>query len=185
MLMGKNVVGSEGYIIGEFNGFYLDLKTWKATAFYVDLSDETIDELSFKKPLFGKIVICLPTRLIKVVGDVITLVEPVRTLKDIAENENQLRSTKLDGKKIVSAKGYSLGEVEGLDVDIDNWELRGLQVTLTDEAATELGFKRPIVSKVVVKIPTNVVSTVGNFITLDQSIENLKSLVECIKSCKT
>ncbi len=56
-------------------------------------------------------------------GDVITLVEPVRNLKDIAEKENQLRSTKLDGKKIVGAKGYSLGEVEGLDVDIDNWQV--------------------------------------------------------------
>ncbi len=185
MLRGKKVVGSEGYILGEFDGLYFDLSTWKATAFYVGLSDEATDELNFKKPFLSKIIICLPTQLIKVIGDIITLAEPVRNLKDIAEKENQLGSSKLDGKKIVGAKGYSVGEVEGLDVDTDNWQVTGLQVILTDEAATELGFKRPLVSKVVVKIPTNAISTIGNFITLDQAIENLKSLVECIKSCKS
>jgi sporulation protein YlmC with PRC-barrel domain len=86
---------------------------------------------------------------------------------------------------MLGPNGYSIGEVEGLDVDTDNWQVTGLHVILTDEAATELGFKRPLVSKVVVKIPIYAISTVGNFITLDKAIESLKSLVECIKSCKS
>jgi sporulation protein YlmC with PRC-barrel domain len=109
----------------------------------------------------------------------------VRNLKDIAEIENQIGSAKLEGKKIVGANGYSVGEVEGLDVNIDNWQVTGLEVILTDEAATELGFKRPLVSKVIVKIPSNAINSVGNFITLDKAVENLKSLVECIRSCKS
>jgi len=40
LLKGKKVVGSEGYILGEFDGLYFDITTWKATAFYVGLSDE-------------------------------------------------------------------------------------------------------------------------------------------------
>ncbi len=185
MLRGRKVVGSEGYILGEFDGLCYDLSTWKATAFYIDLSDEATDELNFKKPFLSKIIISLPTQLINAIGDIITLTEPVRNLKDIAEKENLLGTTKLDGKKIVGAKGYSIGEVEGLDIDTANWQVTGLQVILTDEAATELGFRRPLVSKVVVKIPANAINTIGNFITLDQSIENLKLLVECIKSCKS
>ena len=185
LLKGKKVVGSEGYILGEFDGLYFDITTWKATAFYVGLSDEAIAELDFKKPFLSKIVIFLPTQLIKAVGDVKTLVEPVRNLKNIAEKENQLISIKLDGKKMLGPNVYSIGEVECLDVDTDNWQVTGLQVSLTDEAATELGFKRPLVSKVVVKIPIYAISTVGNFITLDKAIESLKSLVECIKSCKS
>ena len=94
LLKGKKVVGSEGYILGEFDGLYFDITTWKATAFYVGLSDEAIAELDFKKPFLSKIVIFLPTQLIKAVGDVITLVQPVRNLKNIAEKENQLISTK-------------------------------------------------------------------------------------------
>jgi hypothetical protein len=59
-----------------------------------------------------------------------------------------------------------------------------LQVGLTDDAATELGFKRPFLSKVVIIVPSKIVSQVGNFITLSEEIENLESLVECIRSCQ-
>jgi len=44
---------------------------------------------------------------------------------------------------MLGTNGYSIGEVEGLDVDTDNWQVTGLQVILTDEAATDLGFKDP------------------------------------------
>ena len=55
-------------------------------------------------------------------------------------------ATTLNGKKIVSAKGETLGEVTGVDVDLSNWHASGLYVNLTDEATTELGFKKPFLS---------------------------------------
>ncbi len=183
-LKGKKVVGSEGYILGEMADLYIDINTWQATAFYVSLSDEATSELDLKKPFLQKIIVCLPTQLIKAVGDIITLTEPVRNLKDIAEKEILVNPTKLESKKVVGAKGYVVGEVEGLDVELSNWQVTGLQVGLTDDTATELGFKRPFLSKVVVIIPSNAVSAVGNFITLDKAIEDLASLVECIRSCQ-
>jgi sporulation protein YlmC with PRC-barrel domain len=184
LLKGKKVVGTEGYILGEVDGVDIDLNTWQATVFYVSLSDETTAELSFKKPFLRKIVVCLPTQLIKAVGDVITLNEPIRNLKDIAEKEIQVNPTKIEGKKVIGAKGYVLGEVEGLDVELSNWQVTGVQVGLTDDAATELGFKRPFISKVVVIIPSSAMNAIGNFVTLDKAIEDLKSLVECIRSCQ-
>jgi sporulation protein YlmC with PRC-barrel domain len=184
MLDGKKVVGSEGYILGEVDGVDIDLNTWLANAFYVTLSVEAITELGFKKPFLSKIAVCLPTQLIKAVGEVITLKEPIRNLEDIAEREISVSSIKLKGKKVIGAKGYVVGEVEGVDVELSAWQVTGLQVGLTDDAATELGFKRPFLSKVVIIIPSRIVSLVGNFVTLDEDIENLESLVECIKSCQ-
>ena len=184
LLKGKKVVGTEGYILGEMNDLHVDFNTWQATAFYVILSDEAAAELDFKKPFLRRIIVCLPTELIQAVGDVITLKTPVRNLKDIAEKEVQVDTVKIEGKKVVSAKGYVVGEVEALDVDFSNRQVTGLQVGLTDDAATELGFKRPILSKVAVIIPSSAVGAIGNFVTLDKSIENLKSLVECIRSCQ-
>jgi sporulation protein YlmC with PRC-barrel domain len=184
LLKGKKVVGTEGYILGEMNDLYVDFSTWQATAFYVILSDMAAAELDFKKPFLRKIIVCLPTELIKAVGDVITLTAPIRNLKDIAEKEIQVNPLKIEGKKVVSTKGYAVGEVEALDVEFSNWQVTGLQVGLTDDAATELGFKRPILSKVAVIIPSSAVGAIGNFVTLDKSIENVKSLVECIRSCQ-
>ena len=184
ILEGKKVIGSEGYILGEVDGVNINSNTWQANTFYVNLSDEATAELGFKKPFLGKITICLPTQLIKTVGDVIALKEPIRNLEDIAEKEVLPSSTELKGKKVVSAKGKAIGEIEGFDIELSSWQVTGLEVGLTDDAATELGFKRPFLSKVVIVIPTKIVSLVGNFVTLDEEAENLESLVECIKSCQ-
>ena len=59
-----------------------------------------------------------------------------------------------------------------------------MQVGLTDSAASELGFKSLFLSKVVIIIPSKIVSLVGSRIILDEAIENLESLVECIRSCQ-
>ena len=184
LLDGTKVVGSEGYILGEVDGVDIDLSSWKANALYVSLSDDATAEFKLKKSFLSKITVCLPVKLVKAVGEVITLKEPIRKLEDIAEKEKIARPTKLKGKKVLGAKGYVIGEVEGLDLDLSNWQVKGLQVSLTEDAATELGFKRPLLSKVVIIIPSEIVGVVGNFITLDEYIENLEALVECIKSCQ-
>lgn len=136
-LKGKKVVGSEGYILGEIDDLYVDLETWQATAFYVNLSNDAIAELGFKKSRLHKIVICLPTKLIKAVGDIVTLTQPLRNVKDIEENQIQMTPNKLEGKKVVSVKGNTIGQAEGFDVDTDNWQVTGLDVSLTDQAATD------------------------------------------------
>lgn len=184
MLDGKKVVGSEGYILGEVDGIDVDLNTWQANAFYVNLSDEATLELSFKKPFLRKITVCLPTQLVKAVGEVVTLNEPIRNLEDVEERGILVSPIELKGKKVIGAKGYVVGEIEGFDIELGSWKVTGLQVGLTNEAAAKLGFKTPFLSKVVVIIPAEIVSEVGNFITLDKRLKNLKSLVECIRSCQ-
>lgn len=184
LLDGKKVVGPEGYILGEVDGVNIDLNSWRASNFYVSLSDEATRELGFKKSFLSKTTVCLPTKLVKAVGEVITLKEPIRSLEDIAEKRDCESFIKLKGKKVVGSEGFVVGEVEGLDLEPGSWQVKGLQVGLTDDAATKLGFKRPFRSKVVIIIPSTIVSLVGNLITLDESIKNLESLTECIKSCQ-
>jgi len=183
-LDGKKVIGSEGYILGQVDGIDIDINTWKANAFYINLSDEAIKEIGLEKHFLSKITVCLPTSFVKAVGEVIALKVPIRSLEDIAEKGIPFSATKIKGKKVVGARGYVVGEVEGFDVNFSNWQVVGLQVGLTDDAATELGFKRPFLSKVVVIVPSEIVSLVGNFVSLDESIESLESLVECIRSCQ-
>jgi sporulation protein YlmC with PRC-barrel domain len=184
LLTGKTVVGTDGYILGEVDGVNVNINTWQTNAFYVNLSAEATAELGLKKPFLRKITVSLPTQLIKAVGEVVTLNEPIRNLEDIAKRGLLGSSTKLEGKKVTGAKGYVIGEVEGFDVDISSWKVTGLEVGLTDEAATKLGFKKPFLSKVVVIIPSNIIRLVGNFIALNETVDSLRSLVECIRSCQ-
>jgi len=184
LLKGKKVVGSEGYILGEMNDLHVDFDSWQATAFYVVLSDEATAEFNFRKPFLRKVSVCLPTDLIEVVGDVVTLKTPIRSLKDIADTEMQVNTPRVEGKKVLNPEGEAVGTVEGVDVEVEGWKVLGLQVALTDHAAAELGFKQPIISKVVVVVPGTAVELIQNFVTLDKSVQDLKSLVECIRSCQ-
>ncbi len=106
LLKAKKVVGAEGYILGEINDFHVDFNLWQATAFYVILSEEAAAELNLKKPFLRKIMVCLPTELIGAVGDVVTLKQPIRNLKDVAEKEMLVKSVKVEGKRVVSPNGF-------------------------------------------------------------------------------
>ena len=84
-LNGKKVVDSEGYILGEVDGVDVDTTTWQAPGLYVSLSDDAVVNLGFKKPFLSRIVICMPTKVVKAIGEVVTLTEPLKNLKDMVE----------------------------------------------------------------------------------------------------
>ena len=161
VLKSKKVVGSEGYILGEMGDLHFDLEKWQAIAFYVALSAEAAEELDLKKLALRKIMVCLPIKLIKTVGDVVELTTPVRSIKDVADEEMCVEPVKVVGKKVISMTGYEVGNIEAVDVDFGSWRINGLQVGLTDNAAMDLGFKRPFMSKVVVIIPPSAVGEIG------------------------
>lgn len=89
---------------------------------------------------------------------------------------------RLNGKKVIGAKAYTLGEVNGAEVDTDNWKVTNLHVKLTDEAATELGFKKRFRSSVVC-MPVALITAVGDVVTIDKSVEELRKSREIIE-CK-
>ncbi len=81
-ILGKKVIGTGGYIIGEVKGATVDYKTWQVPELHVKLSSNAADELGFKKR-FRSSTVCIPTKLVQAVGDVITVSPP---LKDLSEN---------------------------------------------------------------------------------------------------
>jgi sporulation protein YlmC with PRC-barrel domain len=87
----------------------------------------------------------------------------------------------LVGKKVITAKAYILGEVKGAEVDVDNWRITHLQVKLTDNAATDLSFKKRFRSSTVC-MPVTLIKAVGEVVTIDKSLEELSKtfdIVEC------
>jgi sporulation protein YlmC with PRC-barrel domain len=184
LLKGKKVVGAEGYILGEVEGVEVDYETWQAKALNVSLTSDATAELGFQKSFLHKVTISLPVQLVEAVGEVIPLKTPIRKLEDAVDKGILVRPIKIEGKQVVGAKGYVVGEVEGLELDLDNWQVTGLQVALNEDATMKLGFKKPFLSKVVVVIPSSAVSHINSFVSLNESLESLESIVECIRSCQ-
>jgi len=85
---------------------------------------------------------------------------------------------KLMGKRVIGANAYTLGEVNGAQVDTEKWQVTHLHVSLTDEATRELGFRKPFMGSVTVCLPVSLVQAVGDVITLNKGIKELKDVVE-------
>ena len=76
----KKVVTSDGVAIGELQGGDVD-KNWQVTHVHIGLNDAALKEFGLKKPFLGRVLICLPTDLVKSVGDTIILKKRLQELK--------------------------------------------------------------------------------------------------------
>lgn len=83
-VIGKQVIGIGGFIIGEVKGAIIDTNTWHVPLIYVKLADNAAIELGFKKR-FRSSTVVLPTKMVLAVGDVITIAPPLKELSESNE----------------------------------------------------------------------------------------------------
>jgi sporulation protein YlmC with PRC-barrel domain len=79
---------------------------------------------------------------------------------------------KLSGKFVICAGGFDLGDVNGIEMNTDTWQVTHLHVRLSKQASEDLGFKTRFTSKTVC-LPTSLVSKIGDNILLNKSLEEL------------
>ena len=80
--------------------------------------------------------------------------------------------------KVITDDAFTLGEVDGAHADTATWQITHLDVELTKVATGELGFKKPILGSVTVRLPITAVKQVGDVITLNKSLLEFKNLKE-------
>ncbi len=90
-----------------------------------------------------------------------------------------MKINKLDGMIVITADAYTLGEVDGVHADIDTWNITHVDVDLTKEAAKEFGFKKSLLGSLTVCLPVNAIKKVGDVISLNKALADLKNLKEC------
>jgi sporulation protein YlmC with PRC-barrel domain len=84
-LEGKGVIDSEARVLGYISGLEFDTGNWKITHLSVKLADDAIEDLGFKKPRLGSIVVTMPIEVVKAVRDVIAIDRGIKDLKSVIE----------------------------------------------------------------------------------------------------
>lgn len=84
-LLGLTVITSDAYKLGQLEGTEVDTDSWKVTHLRIDLTDEAVRELAFRKPLLGGVRICLPVSHVSKLGDVVTLKSSLAEVKSTPE----------------------------------------------------------------------------------------------------
>ena len=79
---------------------------------------------------------------------------------------------KLSGKFVICAGGFDLGEINGVEMDTNTWQVTHLHVKLSKPASEDLGFKKRFRSSTVC-LPISLVSKVGDNILLNKSLDEL------------
>ena len=87
-----------------------------------------------------------------------------------------MKVSKINGLGVITADAYNFGEVNGTHINEKTWMTTHLDVDLTKETAEELGLKKPLLGSVTVSLPIMLVKEVGNVITLNRSLSELKTL---------
>ncbi|KQM12061.1 hypothetical protein AOA80_04655 [Methanomassiliicoccales archaeon RumEn M1] len=69
----RDVITSDGRVIGQLKGAWIDTNNWQVASLVIDLRKEVVDELNIKKPVLKAARINLPTSYVQRVADVVQL----------------------------------------------------------------------------------------------------------------
>jgi len=97
----------------------------------------------------------------------------------VEQVEDMVTAVKLVGLDVVTSDAFVLGQIDGTNVDTNNWKVTHLDIELTDDAARELAFKKPFLGSVKICLPIDFVSKVGDVVTLKTIMADVKSRPEC------
>jgi len=90
------------------------------------------------------------------------------------------------GKKVFTVKGILLGEVDGIEIDENNWAITDIDVKLTDEAEKLFDVKSGMMSKSIMPIPANLMGPIeGDRITLKEVVADPKELVDRVTKARS
>lgn len=88
-LEGKSVITPDAKLVGTVSGVEIDVLQWKVTHLRVELTNELVQTLGYKKPFLGHVEIPLPVEVVKAIADVVSLNKKFSELKEVIEPEKE------------------------------------------------------------------------------------------------
>jgi sporulation protein YlmC with PRC-barrel domain len=102
----------------------------------------------------------------------------VRQDSNSQEDKSLVEISKLNWKKVVTSDGVTIGELQGGEVN-DKWQVTHVHVGLDDAALKEFKLKKPFLGHVLICLPISYVRSINDAVTLNKSLEELRSTREC------
>ena len=84
------------------------------------------------------------------------------------------------GLQVITSDAHVLGELKGSRIDTKTWEVKYLNVKLSDKAADRLGMKKRFGSSMI-SIPVSMVQAAGELVTIAKTMEALETAREIVE----
>jgi len=89
-----------------------------------------------------------------------------------------MKAAKLNGKKVITSKAEVLGEVEGVEIDVSDWSVTHIQISLLKQNIEKFNYKKPLFGSVSVCVPVTLIKAISDVVSISESIEDLKYMRE-------
>ena len=91
-----------------------------------------------------------------------------------------INSEKMVGLQVITADAHVLGEVKGARIDTKAWEVKYLNIKLSDKAADRLGMKKRFGSSTI-SIPVSLIQAFGELVAISKTMEGLETAKEIVE----
>ena len=85
----------------------------------------------------------------------------------------------LNWKRVLTSDGVEIGRLEGGKVDTKTWRVTHVNIGLNDQALIQFDLKKPFLGRILICLPVDMIKSVNDTVTLEQSLEELKESKEC------
>ncbi|MEM0449591.1 MAG: PRC-barrel domain-containing protein [Methanomassiliicoccales archaeon] len=180
-IIGLEVLTSDAKLLGNVEGVAVDTQDWHARALRITLKKGNEENVGVRKPLFGAARIAIDVSKVSSVRDVIKLRESILKLKELLIDIDAVPFSAGDiiNRRVVCAKGREIGITSSLYFDPEGgWRIPFFEVEMYRDAFKEMDLKKAKLKRREVKIPTSLISTVGDLIILNTSEEELRRILE-------
>jgi len=86
---------------------------------------------------------------------------------------------KLNWKKVATADGVTIGQMEGGEINLKNWQVTHVHIGLNDATLKEFGLKKPYLGRVLICLSVDDIQETHDVIMLKKDLQELKTSKEC------
>lgn len=101
-----------------------------------------------------------------------TNIETQTLLDDVSTRTVQAEV--LEKMTVITKDGRELGKVRGVDIDIDNWNVRALAVRLEKSVCEDFGVEPKLIGSYTVHVRVDHVAAVGDTVLLNATLKDLE-----------
>lgn len=85
----------------------------------------------------------------------------------------------LNWKKVATSDGFTIGQLEGGDIDLKSWQVTHVHVGLNDAALKEFELNKPYLGRVLICLSVDEIQQTNDVIKLKKNLQELKESREC------
>jgi len=177
-LEGKEVLSSDGRLIGKVEDFTWDLDR-ELVKMVVKMNKDVLEDIGEEKPMLSSVRMGIELEQIKAFTDNVILYKPIDSLHvlfDDISDEDVISSIR--GMEISGSNGRDLGKVTDILIDVDGWKSLSVLVKLNKEILETLDVKSSLLSKTRLAISMVHVVSISDRVMLDTSADELGEIIE-------